>query len=217
MNQMTKEIKKDDQPQAPATSEKKKSKKRWIVTGCVAAAFLLGAGGTAGVMSLHGHGHGHEDRIEARQLSKAKVSSIKVDQQKAIDQFNQKYAGKQISAVKLEVDHGKYVYEVKGFDGKYEYEVEINAQTGKQIKAEREKLDQGEKEYALDPAKAISRDEASSIAEKAAKKGQAREWKLTLESKGQAVWKVKVADGSKVKKVTIDAATKKVLKTEVDH
>lgn len=213
---MTKEIKKNNQPQAPVTPEKKKSKKRWIVTGCVAAAFLLGVGGTAGVMGLY-HGHGHEDRVEARQLSKAKVSSIKVDQQKAIDQFNQKYAGKQLSAVKLEVDHGKYVYEVKGFDSKYEYEVEINAQTGKQIKAEREKLDQGEKEYALDPAKAISRDEASSIAEKAAKKGQAREWKLKQESKGQAVWKVKVADDSKVKKVTIDAATKKVLKTEVDH
>ena len=77
--------------------------------------------------------------------------------------------------------------------------------------------DQNEKEYTLDPGKAISRDEASQIAEEAAKKGSAIEWKLEQEKENQAVWEVKVKDGRTVKEVKIDAGSKKVLAVENDH
>lgn len=197
-----------------ATSKKRLLAKRLTILACVCGGILLGAGGTAGIMAAKGHHH--ESRIEATQLKKAKTSDIKIDQQGAIDKFNQKNPNKQLSEVKLEVDHGKYIYKVEGFDKTNEYKTEINAQSGKITSNKSEKLDQGDKEYQLDPSKAISRDEASQIAEKAAKKGTSREWELKQDTKGKAVWEVKVTDGHQVKEVQINAGTKKVLSTEKD-
>ncbi|MEY8441417.1 PepSY domain-containing protein [Lactobacillaceae bacterium 24-114] len=211
------EKKQDHQP----NSEKKKSRKfpkmskKMVITACICGGIVLGVGGTAGVVAMHGH----HDRIEAvmKHEKLAKKSDIKIDQQAAIDKFNQKYPDKQIYEVELESDHGKYVYKIKGFDKTNEYKVKVNAKDGKVISSESEKLDQNEKEYALDPGKAISRDEASQIAEKAAKKGSAIEWKLEQEKKNQAVWEIKVKDGRTVKEVKIDAGSKKVLNVENDH
>lgn len=189
--------------------------KKTLITSVVCAGMILGVGGTAGVVALHGH----EDQVEAvvKHEKLAKKSDIKIDQQAAIDQFNKKYQNKQLEEVELESEHGKYVYTVKGFDNSKEYEVEVNAKTGKTISSESEKLDHDDKNYALDPNKAISRDDASQVAEKAAKKGSSIEWKLKQDKKNQAVWEVKVKDGQKVKEVKLDAASKKVLKVENDH
>lgn len=193
---------------------KKNARTKWAtMVACVCGGLLLGAGGTFGVMAAQ---DSHEDRVEATQLKKANTNDIKIDQQAAIDKFNAKYANKQISEVKLEVDHGKYVYEVKGFDDTKEYEVEVNAKTGKVISSKSEKLDADEKPIALDTSKAISRDDASNVAKDAAKKGSAVEWELKEEN-GKAVWEVKVVNGHQVKEVTLDANSKKVLSTEIDH
>lgn len=156
---------------------------------------------------------GYHAQIEAAMKHEklANKSDIKIDQQAAIDQFNKKYPDKHLNEVELESDKGKYVYKVKGFDNTNEYKVKVNAKDGKLISNKSKKLDQNEKEYALDPGKAISRDEASQIAEKAAKKGNSIEWKLEQEKENQAVWEVKVKDGRTVKEVKIDTGSKKVL------
>lgn len=198
---------------------KKSARTKWAtMVACVCGGLLLGAGGTFGVMATHGGHHHDGGRIEAALHSKKKASvkDIKIDQQAAIDKFNEKYANKQISEVKLEDDRGQYVYEVKGFDDTKEYEVEVNAKTGKVISSKSEKLDADEKPTALDTSKTISRDDASKVAKDAAKKGSATEWELKEEN-GKAVWEVKVVNGHQVKEVTLDANSKKVLSTEIDH
>ncbi|MBB1079225.1 PepSY domain-containing protein [Limosilactobacillus sp. STM2_1] len=188
--------------------------KKMLITACISGGILLGAGGI-GVMATHG---GYEKIEAAVQHEKtANKNDIKIDQQAAIDQFNQKYNDKQINEVELENDHGKYVYKVKGFDKTNEYKVKVNAKDGKVISAKSEKLDKNDKQYALDLSQTISRDEASQIAEKAAKKGNSIEWKLEQEKQDQAVWEVKVKDGKTVKEVNINATSKKVLNIDKDH
>lgn len=216
---MTEKIEKrqDNQP----NSEKKKTRKfpkmtkKMIVTACICGGIILGAGGTAGVVAIHGH----HDQIEAaiKHEKLAKKSDIKIDQQAAIDKFNQKYQNKQVNEVELENDNGKYVYKIKGFDNTNEYKVEVNAKNGKILSNKSEKLDKNDKKYTLDLNKVISRDEASQIAEKAAKKGSSVEWKLEQEKENQAVWEVKIKDGRTVKEVKIDAGSKKILSVENDH
>lgn len=191
--------------------------KKMLVATCIAGGLIIGAGGATTVALVHDH----HDRVEAmvKHEKPADKKDIKIDQQAAIDKFNQKYNGKQLSEVELESDDGKYVYKVKGFDADKEYKVKVNAKDGKVLANKTEKLERGEKEYQLDPAKAISRDEASRAAEKAAKakQGSSIEWKLEQEKKNQPVWEVKVKDGRTVKEVSLDASSKKVLKVENDH
>ena len=216
---MTEKIEKrqDHQP----NSDKKKSRKfpqmtkKMLITACICSGIVLGAGGTVGVVAIHGH----HDQIEAavKHEKLAKKSDIKIDQQAAIDKFNQKYQNKQINEVELESDNGKYVYTIKGFDNANEYKVKVNAKDGKVISNKSEKLDKNDKKYTLDPSKTISRDEASQIAEKAAKKGSPIEWKLEQEKENQAVWEVQVKDGRTVKEVKIDTGSKKVLAVGNDH
>lgn len=198
----------------PQQKKHPKLTKKMIVTMSICGGLLLGAGGTFGIMAGHDH---HEDVIAAVQRKKANKADIKIDQQAAIDKFNEKYKDKQINEVKLEPDHGQYVYKIKGFDNTNEYKVKVNAKNGKVISSKTEKLENGEKKYSLDPSKAISRDEANTIAEKAAKKGNGIEWELKQETKNKSVWKVKVTDNNKTKEVNINATSKKVLSVENDH
>ena len=214
---MTEKVNKDQKnlPTAPESKRKKHPKwsKKLIITACICVGLLVGAGATYGVMESHEHG----GLVEAVHHQKANKADIKVDQQAAIDKFHQKYKGKQINEVELEADHGQYVYKVKGFDKTNEYKVKVNSKDGKVISNKKEKLEAGEKKYQLAPEKAISRAEASSIAEKAAKKGSSVEWKLEQTGKDKSVWEVKVASGSQEKEVTINASSKKVLSVENDH
>ena len=216
---MTEKIEKrqDQQPKPDKKKARKfpKMTKKVLITACVCGGLVLGAGGIAGVAAMDGYHAQIEAAIKHEKL--AKKSDIKIDQQAAIDKFNQKYQNKQINEVELESDNGKYVYTIKGFDNANEYKVKVNAKDGKVISNKSEKLDTHDKKYTLDPSKTISRDEASQIAEKAAKKGSSIEWKLEQEKKNQAVWEVKVKDGRTVKEVKIDAGSKKILEVETDH
>lgn len=191
--------------------------KKMLITACLAGGLIIGAGGTATVMALHEN----HDRVEAmvKHEKLANKNDIKIDQQAAIDKFNQKYDNKQLNEVKLESDNGKYVYTVKGFDNSNEYKVKVDAKSGKLISSKSEKLERDDKKYLLDPGKAISRDEASQIAEKTAKakQGSSIEWKLEQEKQNQASWEVKVKDGRTIKEVSINANSKKVQSVENDH
>lgn len=160
---MTEKIEKrqDQQPKPDKKKARKfpKMTKKVLITTCVCGGLALGAGGIAGVAAMDGYHAQIEAAVKHEKL--ANKSDIKIDQQAAIDQFNKKYPDKHLNEVELESDKGKYVYKVKGFDNTNEYKVKVNAKDGKLISNKSEKLDQNEKEYALDPGKAISRDEAS--------------------------------------------------------
>lgn len=206
--------KQNNQQNDPQQKKHTKLTKKMIITMSICGGLLLGAGGTLGIMASHDH---HEDVIVAVQRKKANKADIKIDQQAAINKFNEKYKDKQINEVKLEPDHGQYVYKIKGFDNTNEYKVKVNAKNGKVISSKTEKLENDDKKYSLDPSKAISRDEANTIAEKAVKKGSGVEWELKQETKTKSVWEVKVTDNNKTKEVNINAASKKVLSIDNDH
>lgn len=147
--------------------------------------------------------------------SKVETGKIKLGQQEAIDKFHSQFSGKQIKSIDLSLEGKQYVYEIEGFDSTHEYSAEINAETGHASSVHSEKLDHDDQhEIALNLDDNISRNEASSIAEKHAK-GKSYEWKLENEH-GKTYWDVEVKDGHRNSEVKIDAHSKKVVSVEND-
>lgn len=143
-----------------------------------------------------------------------KTSQIKLNQTEALNKFDKKYSDKEIKEINLKLDGNRYVYEIDGFDKSKEYEMTINARTGKEIKSSSKKLELDEHlQKGLDLDKTISRKEASEIAEKEVKNSVAKEWDLKMED-GKAIWDVTVESGSTKHEVEIDANSKKVIKSE---
>ena len=146
---------------------------------------------------------------------KAKTSTIKLSQADAISKFHKQYSGKDVKEINLETDKNKYVYEIEGFDRTHEYEVKIDANSGKILshKSEKSNLDELN-EQALDVDKLISRKQATKIAEKEVD-GSATSWKLTHDDK-KTVWEVEVTKGNRKQEVKINAETKKVISVKND-
>lgn len=143
-----------------------------------------------------------------------KKSQIKLSQTEALNKFDKKYSDKKIKEIDLKLDGNHYVYEIDGFDESKEYEMTINARTGKEIRSSSEKLDLDDRlQKSLDLDKTISRKEASEIAEKEVKNSVAKEWNLKMED-GKAIWEVTVESGSAKHEIEIDASSKKVIKSE---
>ena len=105
-------------------------------------------------------------------------------------------------------------------DQQKEYQVEVNAETGEFTKKKSKATDADEQngvkmqEEALDLTNIISREQATTLAEKAAKVGQATDWKLEKEL-GITYWEVKVKRANK-NRGKIDAHSGKILTTERD-
>ncbi|WP_347106861.1 PepSY domain-containing protein [Lactobacillus paragasseri] len=146
----------------------------------------------------------------------ARKSKIKLSQTEAINKFDKKYSDKKLKEIDLKLDGNKYFYEITGFDKDKEYEMTINATSGKEIKSSSEKLDLDERlQKGLDLDKVISRDQASEIAEKEVKNSTAKEWTLKMDQ-DKVIWDVTVESGSSKHEVEIDAISKKVIKSEKD-
>ncbi|EFJ69492.1 peptidase propeptide and YPEB domain protein [Lactobacillus paragasseri JV-V03] len=146
----------------------------------------------------------------------ARKSKIKLSQTEAINKFDKKYSDKKLKEIDLKLDGNKYFYEITGFDKDKEYEMTINATSGKEVKSSSEKLDLDERlQKGLDLDKVISRDQASEIAEKEVKNSTAKEWTLKMDQ-DKVIWDVTVESGSSKHEVEIDAITKKVIKSEKD-
>lgn len=146
----------------------------------------------------------------------ARKSKIKLSQTEAINKFDKKYSDKKLKEIDLKLDGNKYFYEITGFDKDKEYEMTINATSGKEVKSSSEKLDLDERlQKGLDLDKVISRDQASEIAEKEVKNSTAKEWTLKMDQ-DKAIWDVTVESGSSKHEVEIDAISKKVIKSEKD-
>ena len=146
----------------------------------------------------------------------ARKSKIKLSQTEAINKFDKKYSDKKLKEIDLKLDGNKYFYEITGFDKDKEYEMTINATSGKEVKSSSEQLDLDERlQKGLDLDKVISRDQASEIAEKEVKNSTAKEWTLKMDQ-DKVIWDVTVESGSSKHEVEIDAISKKVIKSEKD-
>lgn len=150
-----------------------------------------------------------------------KTSAVAVSLEKVTTAFEKKYPEAKITSLQLDTDFGRYFYEIEGVDQQKEYQVEMNAETGEFTKEKVETLDADEQngvkmqEEALDLTNIISREQATTLAEKEAKVGQATDWKLEKEL-GITYWEVKVKEGQQKIEVKIDAHSGKILTTERD-
>lgn len=150
-----------------------------------------------------------------------KTSAVAVSLEKVTTAFEKKYPEAKITSLQLDTDFGRYFYEIEGVDKQKEYQVEVNAETGEFTKEKVETLDADEQngvkmqEEALDLTNIISREQATTLAEKEAKVGQATDWKLEKEL-GITYWEVKVKEGQQKIEVKIDAHSGKILTTEWD-
>ena len=157
---------------------------------------------------------------EATTISE-KTSAVAVSLEKVTTAFEKKYPEAKITSLQLDTDFGRYFYEIEGVDQQKEYQVEVNAETGEFTKEKVETLDADEQngvkmqEEALDLTNIISREQATTLAEKEAKVGQATDWKLEKEL-GITYWEVKVKEGQQKIEVKIDAHSGKILTTERD-
>ena len=150
-----------------------------------------------------------------------KTSAVAVSLEKVTTAFEKKYPEAKITSLQLDTDFGRYFYEIEGVDQQKEYQVEVNAETGEFTKEKVETLDADEQngvkmqEEAVDLTNIISREQATTLAEKEAKVGQATDWKLEKEL-GITYWEVKVKEGQQKIEVKIDAHSGKILTTERD-
>ena len=158
---------------------------------------------------------------EATTISE-KTSAVAVSLEKVTTAFEKKYPEAIITSLQLDTDFGRYFYEIEGVDQQKEYQVEVNAETGEFTKEKVETLDADEQngvkmqEEALDLTNIISREQATTLAEKEAKVGQATDWKLEKEL-GITYWEVKVKEGQQKIEVKIDAHSGEILTTERDN
>lgn len=150
-----------------------------------------------------------------------KTTAVAVSLEKVTTAFEKKYPEAKITSLQLDTDFGRYFYEIEGVDQQKEYQVEVNAETGEFTKEKVETLDADEQngvkmqEEALDLTNIISREQATTLAEKEAKVGQATDWKLEKEL-GITYWEVKMKEGQQKIEVKIDAHSGKILTTERD-
>ena len=146
-----------------------------------------------------------------------KTSAVAVSLEKVTTAFEKKYPEAKITSLQLDTDFGRYFYEIEGVDQQKEYQVEVNAETGEFTKEKVETLDADEQNGVKmqDLTNIISREQATTLAEKEAKVGQATDWKLEKEL-GITYWEVKVKEGQQKIEVKIDAHSGKILTTERD-
>lgn len=159
----------------------------------------------------------HNSESAVSKQSRKDNIQIKLSQQEAIDKFNQQFNNKKIKSIELSREVKQYYYEIEGFDSSNEYSVNINAESGQLGHVHSEKLDHDDRnQKALALRGAISRDDASRIAEEHVK-GTSEEWKLEQdEDTGKTYWEVTVKNGHQETDVKINAHTREIILTEHD-
>ena len=159
----------------------------------------------------------HNSESAVSKQSRKDNIQIKLSQQEAIDKFQKQFSGKQLKSIELSREGKQYYYEIEGFDSSNEYSVNINAESGQLGHVHSEKLDHDDRnQKALALRGAISRDDASRIAEEHVK-GTSEEWKLEQdEDTGKTYWEVTVKNGHQETDVKINAHTREIISTEHD-
>ncbi len=144
------------------------------------------------------------------------VSKNKISLEQAIMIAQKTTKGDLVAA---EFDQNKYSsggkYKVKFVENNIEYEVKIDANTGKTLKTEQEKLDQDDMaEYSAMKQAKISLPQAIQIAkQRVNEKIIEAEFEL---NKGKSVYEVEIAKGAQVHKVVVDSATGSIVSNLLD-
>ena len=143
------------------------------------------------------------------------VAQSKVSLEQAIVIANKAVKGDVISAEFDQNDHsagGKY--EVKIVNNNNEYEVKVDATTGKVSRDKQEKLDREDMaEYSAMKQSKISLNQAIKKANQSVN-GQVIEVGFDMDY-GKPVYKVEIAKGNQVHKVVIDSMTSKITRSKV--
>lgn len=125
----------------------------------------------------------------------------------AIDQFYETFGSEDINISEIQFNHddGRYLYEFEGWDGQYEYELDIDAETGEIVQQEQD--DDDDSGDILDLEGIISPEEAMEAALDASGSGYVEEWGLEVED-GRTIYDIDVEGGSDQQ---VDAQTGDVL------
>lgn len=125
----------------------------------------------------------------------------------AIDQFYETFGSEDINISEIQFNHddGRYLYEFEGWDGQYEYELDIDAETGEIVQQEQDYDD--DSGDILDLEGIISPEEAMEAALDASGSGYVEEWDLEVED-GRTIYDIDVEGGSDQQ---VDAQTGDVL------
>lgn len=110
----------------------------------------------------------------------------------AIEIFNNEFGSPNIEEIEFEREDGRYVYDFEGWDGEFEYEMEIDAQTGEILSQETE-ADTDEEDI-LDLDGIMTPQEAMSIALEVSGGDYVEEWELELED-GYTVFDIEISGG----------------------
>ncbi|WP_179396281.1 PepSY domain-containing protein [Lacticaseibacillus absianus] len=147
--------------------------------------------------------------------------NVKVSLKKAWTTFTDAHAGAAVTGIDLTKLGKGYQYKVEGVDDDKEYELLLDAKTGKVRHQSEEALDAEDAKGVKKAADGITRSglitltEVTDLAEKQVGNGDAYAWSLEEDS-GSTVWQVKVKNGKKTIEVTIDAYGGEILKSEED-
>ncbi|WP_125704702.1 PepSY domain-containing protein [Lacticaseibacillus daqingensis] len=147
--------------------------------------------------------------------------NVKVSLSKAWTTFTTQNAGAAVTGIDLKKAGSGYHYEIEGVDDSTEYELTLDAATGKTVRKTSEALDADEANGVKKAADALTKNglqtltEVTDLAEKQVGDGDAYEWSLEKDS-GSTVWQVLVRHGKTTTEVTIDAYGGEILKSEVD-
>lgn len=177
------------------------------MAGVGTAAVAAGqAGNTTAPLSVIKQDHKVSDAVAIAQ------SKLTLAQAIAIAQKTVK--GNVVSAEFDQEDHGATSeFEVKLVKGDTEYEIKIDASTGKVTKAEQERMDADDlADYKTMQQSKVNLNQAMQIATQKYP-GKLLEAEFDME-KGQAVYKIKIAQGTQVQKVVMDANTGKIIATK---
>src|SRR5699024_4010122 len=116
----------------------------------------------------------------------------------------------EITSAELDEDKGRSYYEIEIFDGTYEYEFEIDVETGEIIDFEKE-MKKGHR--AQETGTMLSEDEALAIALEKAPGATVKEIEFEQE-KGWNIYDIELMDGQTKYEMDIDAVTGEILEYE---
>lgn len=113
----------------------------------------------------------------------------------AINTFYETFGSEDISieSIHLDRDDNRFIYEFEGFDEQYDYELDIDAETGEIVQQEQDE-DTDTDEDVLDLDNIISPQEAMDAALSASGSGYVEEWALEIED-GVTIYDVDVEGG----------------------
>ena len=134
--------------------------------------------------------------------------SLEVTLDDAVNLFYDQFESQEINieSIELKEKNGRYIYELEGWDGQYEYELEFDAETSEILEEEKEKSN--DKEGILDVESAVSPLVAMNAAlELSDESAYVKEWELELEG-DQMIYDIDIENGRDQK---IDALTGEVL------